>query len=252
MRNVAGWQALIWLLALVVGHTGILPQAVAAQSATSRTFVVLIDRSGSRTLQQMTDMQALLKAFSEQVTYGDRVSFVEVMQEQSDNVREYRISVPVLKYPDGPISREKRLLANIRRVLNQQARKFSDTTGVSQIKTTDLLSTLYRVSEYLSSGMDGSRTLVILSDMMHSTSSLNFARPGAIPGASWFKSQRDDSQIPQLPKVCVIVAGANNKPNVGSRIRTFWMTYFDSAGARLSSANYRSVMAAPGFTCEVV
>jgi hypothetical protein len=249
MRNVAGWRALFWLLALVVGHTGLLAQAVSAQSAASRAYVVLIDRSGSRTLQQMTDMQALLKAFSDQVTFGDRVSFVEVMQERSDNVREYRISVPALKYADGPLSREKRLLANIRRVLYQQARKFSDTTGVSQITTTDLLSTLQRVSEYFSSGVDGTKTLVVLSDMMHSTSSLKFYRPGEIPGESWFRMQNGDSQIPQLPGVCVIVAGANNKPNLGTRIRGFWMTYFAMARARLSPANYRSVMAAPGFSC---
>jgi hypothetical protein len=48
-------------------------------------------------------------------------------------------------------------------------------------------------------------------------------------------------QIP-VADVCVFVVGADPSSRQGAKVRAFWLTYFDAAGARAPSTNYRNMV----------
>ena len=242
--------AIQYWLAMVAGllflqSTGV----VHAQAPSMRTHVVLIDRSGSRTEQQLSDMRGLLQKLAKDLTYGDEFFLVEVMQDQTDMVREFRVAVPASRKPGRPTKREQILLENTQRRLQLRALQFADATGEENIKSTDLLRTLRRVGDYYRTERTTGSRLVILSDMIHSTSAMGFTRPGNVPSLSWLRVQLKDGQVADLTGVCVSVAGATSRPVLGTRIREFWKSYFQLAGANLLERNYRNVLAADGGTC---
>jgi hypothetical protein len=213
-------------------------QLVAAQRP--KHLIVAVDRSGSRTPQQMIDMRTFIEKLILQTDFGDEISVVEVMQDGNSHVREFRDSLPKLLVEGQPTRKEVLIRDALRRSYRGAALKYVDTTGVHAIRSTDLFATLRRVSNYTASGRR--QYLVLLSDMLQSTTGQSFASTAGVPDASWIAAQRRGGMLPNLSGVCVAAVGVDDTPRRAARVKAFWAQYLDAAGALLPAKNYRATM----------
>ncbi len=72
-----------------------------------------------------------------------------------------------------------------------------------------------------------------------------------MPQTSWVDAQKKLGLIPKLSGACVVVVGADATTRDGAKVRDFWQSYFTTAGANLSPANYRATPPAGGnANCE--
>ena len=62
-------------------------------------------------------------------------------------------------------------------------------------------------------------TLVLLSDMVHAAGELNMARAANIPDDRWITERKQQSRLPDLTGICVIVAGADVSSTHGAKLR---------------------------------
>ena len=81
--------------------------------------------------------------------------------------------------------------------------------------------------------------------MMNETPDVNMTSRQDIPGDTWIRQRAAAQRIPQLRGVCVVVAGADVSSARGAAIRKFWNKYFEAAGTRVSSDNYRNMISDP-------
>lgn len=223
--------------------------ASAQVSMRPRHFIVGVDRSGSRTAQQLADMRQFLDALLQQASFGDRVDIVEVFQSPLDNVREFRDSIPALRPGRAATAREERRKRAVQAAFRSAAGVFTDTAGVSRIRHTDILGFLTRVSDYIE--VDGRRepVIVLLSDMIHDTPDLNFSRASAIPSAQWIRQRVDAGLHPSLRRACIVAVGVDVGTPRATRLRQFWFEFMRAADAVLLESNYRGTMSAATLRC---
>jgi len=60
-----------------------------------------------------------------------------------------------------------------------------------------------------------------------------------MPPGGWVDQQASGGMLPSLEGTCVVVIGADPTNANGQRVRQFWSSYFDAAGAELDAGNYR-------------
>jgi hypothetical protein len=222
-----------------------------AQSAdyrSGRHLIVAVDRSGSRTPQQMVDMRAFMEKLVSQADFGDQISIIEVMQDGSSRAREFRDSVPALLVDGQPTRRESLIRDALLRSYRGQARKFVDTAGVHAIRSTDLFATLRRVSNYTSAGRR--QYLILLSDMLQSTKGRSFDSAADVPDEKWMAAQQRAGMVPHLTGVCMAAVGVDDGTPRAARVKAFWMRYAKAAGASLHEKNYRASMDDAHIDCD--
>lgn len=233
---------LLITLALLLSGRAVLAQAPVH-------YIVGVDRSASRSAQQMKDMQVFARALAARLNYGDAISMVQIFQARSDQVIEFRDTIPLLRVPGQPVRREVLTLNALRDAYGRQARRLTDTVGMRVVTTTDILGFLRRASSYARSG-DGRRVVVVvLSDMLQSVPGLDFERAGEVPGTSWIETQRRDGLLPNLTGVCVAAVGVEEGTARSVRVRDFWMRYAKESGAILKAGNYRLFMTPQDIDC---
>lgn len=214
-----------------------------------RRFLVAIDRSASLTNQQQRDVRDFMSALGQSITYGDEVMVVAIMQEGTDSIREWKGLVAHPKRPESPSASDKRALESVRRSLASVATIFTDSAGMGAVRTTDILQTLSRLSNYVRASDRRPVQLILLSDMLNYSSALKMERVDQIPDVAWVERRRGDGLLPELPGVCVAAVGAEVGTPRGVKSRSFWMEYFTAAGATLRADNYRQTLPPEQISC---
>ncbi len=238
-------------LGVLVAASVVLLTSAGAQGA--RRWIVGVDRSASRTAQQMADMRQFIQGLGERLTFGDHIALVQMFQANTDLVRQVRDSTLPLRNPSTPTARERRQLESLQRTVRQRlAVSYTDTTGQKQVTSTDILGFLRRASDYARSGSRIPTTVVLLSDMLHSTSDLDMERRGGVKDAAWIEQQRKMGLIPDLRGICIAAVGGETSTPRGVSVQKFWIGYFRAAGAQFRVENYRQFMVASDISCSSV
>jgi len=198
----------------------------------------------------MTDMRKFVQEIGERLTFGDHIVLVQMFQSSTDLVRQVRDSINPLKNSPYATAREARQLDALKRTVRLRfAVSYTDTVGQKLITSTDILGFLRRASDYARSGTRIPTTVVLLSDMLHSTTDLDMERRGGIKDATWIERQRSMGLIPDLGGVCIVAVGGEVTTPRGVSVQRFWTAYFQAAGAEFSVQNYRQFMAPSDITC---
>ena len=195
-------------------------------------WMVIVDRSGSRTFQQMEELRSSLDGLLGGIGYGDKATVLQAMEAGTDRVDEFIDSV---NFPRSgvPNRRERIQREAVLGTMRSVAQRLADTTGIGAIRTTDLLQSFRRAAEYAKFSGRRERRLVVFSDMIHSVPGMHFEDMRQIPGAEWLEAQTRGKVLPPLDGVCVFVIGADPGTVRARRLEGFWRDYFFRAGARV-------------------
>jgi hypothetical protein len=120
-----------------------------------------------------------------------------------------------------------------------------DSVRAREIQSTDILGTINRAADYAKASRNRGTTLLLLSDMINETPDVRMTSPSGVPGDNWIRNLASARRIPQLGRICVVVAGADVISARGAAIREFWNKYFEAAGARVDPDNYRNMISDP-------
>jgi hypothetical protein len=96
---------------------------------------------------------------------------------------------------------------------------------------TDLIANLFDAATH-ASGKTNAR-VILLSDMLQSTPTLNFEPPRPVPGLEWIERAKARRVIPNLKGVCVFAIGGVVSNDHGVLVRDFWERYVAAAGGSL-------------------
>ncbi|MBA3919990.1 MAG: hypothetical protein C0516_15605 [Gemmatimonas sp.] len=197
----------------------------------------------------MKDMQSFVLGLVSRLSYGDAISIVQVFEAKSDQVVEFRDSIPNLRTTGRPVRREKLMLLALRDSFAKRAKRLTDTTGMKAVVTTDILGFLRRASNYGRTRGNRKVVIVVLSDMLQSVPNLDFERDGVVPTAGWIESQRKSGLVPMLSGACMVAVGVDEGTVRATQVKRFWLDYARAAGGDLRSENYRMVMEASEIQC---
>jgi hypothetical protein len=249
MRRRAGWLCCLGVLGCTAGGQDSSPPTAAG----ANQYVVGIDISGSRTASQLQEEQAVVEGLMGRMTFGDRIILVETYRTGVDSAGQWQDSIPARRFTGELRARERADLEEFRSTAPRVAATFFDAEKSKRIMSTDLFHTLWRAADYAKSA-DGRRTtLVLLSDMLQSTDEVNMELAGGVPSDNWIAQRKAEGRLPDLANVCVFVVGAETASRQGAKVRGFWQRYFEAAGARLPTGNYRNMVADVGEVhCQVI
>ena len=206
-------------------------------------YIVGIDISGSRTKTEMDESRQLLDGLIDRLEAGDHLTLIEVYQGGRQPARQWTDSVRAPRNAELTGS-DRRRLDDFKTVARIQTSILFDSTRAKEIQSTDIFGTLARAADYAQASRNRPTTLLLLSDMINETPSVNMISKG-IPGDSWIRHLSAEKRIPQLRGVCVVVAGADVSSARGAAIRDFWDKYFEAAGTHVSADNYRNMISDP-------
>ena len=115
---------------------------------------------------------------------------------------------------------------------------------------TDLVSTLFDVSDVIRGSQPSHPRIIMLSDMLQSTPGMNMENGGATSAGEWLRERKRQGMLPDLARACVVVIGGDRSTETGARAFGFWREYFAAAGAELKPSNYRyTAMGGAGLRC---
>lgn len=241
MREASWGMCEIGMLALLAGTVGCADVKASGPRdlPRARQVMVVIDVSGSRDARELREGRELLDRVLGTLSYRDRIVLIE-MHEQGNGGRErWADTMPSARRPADPTAGDREALGNAIDAARAVAPVFFDSTRLGRVRTTDVFATLQTVAEYQRDAADRQPVIVLLSDMLHSTSALEMSRAGGVPDVTWVEGHRRRGTLPSLVGACVLVIGADFATPHGVDVRRFWMEYFTAAGAELSERNYR-------------
>jgi len=209
------------------------------------SYIVGIDISGSRTKAEMDESKQLLDALIQRLQAGDHLTLIEVYQGGREPARQWSDSIRAPRKPGQLTGSERQRLDDFRDIARMQTSILFDSVRTKAIQSTDIFGTLARAADYAKASRNRATTLLLLSDMMNETPDVNMTSRQDIPGDTWIRQRAAAQRIPQLRGVCVVVAGADVSSARGAAIRKFWNKYFEAAGTRVSSDNYRNMISDP-------
>jgi hypothetical protein len=229
----------ICLATIVVAASGCKNEPVAETSLLplGTHWMVVVDRSGSRTFQQMEELRSSLNSLLGGISFGDKATVLQVMEAGTDRVEEFIDSVNSPRSV-APSKRELIQREAALGTMRSVAQRFADTTGIGAIRTTDLLQSFRRIAEYAKFSGRRERRLVVFSDMIHSVPGMHFEDMRQIPGAEWLEEQAREGLLPRLDGVCVFVIGADPGTVRAKRLEGFWREYFIRARARVPKEKF--------------
>ena len=239
MRMDFGFAMLALIVTAVGGcggdATADTPRPIADQ------YIVAIDISGSRTEKQLREAQGLVERLIEnEITSGDRLVLLEMFGHRAGLPDRWDDSIMSPKDPARLSARDKRILDDFRADALGYAPEFFSKARAKTIIATDIFSTLQEAADLARASRSRRTTLVLLSDMIHAAGEVNMARSANIPDDRWIAERKQQSRLPDLTGICVIVAGADVSSTHGARLREFWSSYIAAAGGNLG--DYRSLI----------
>ena len=241
-RMLAGFSKVSLVLALAACGESAATERPASVAQPAHQYIVGIDISGSRTPTQLRDARTLLESLVSSLTYGDRLVLIETYQGGRDDAERWEVSLPASSSPADPTVAEREGAEEARAAALAVIPTFFDPRRMKEIRSTDLVQTLYTAADYARGRSRDSTIVLLMSDMLNATRELNMEVEGGIPGASWVTAKKSAGQLPQLGGVCVFVVGAETQTPRGVAARRFWMSYLGAAGARMSEEGYRSIV----------
>ena len=209
----------------------------------AHSYIVGIDISGSRTKTDLEESRKLLDGLIDRLQAGDRLTLIEVYQGGRQPARQWSDSIRTPRNSE-PTGSDLRRLNDFKAIARIQTSILFDSVRAKEIQSTDIFGTLARAADYARASRNRPTTLLLLSDMINETPSVNMISK-EIPGDSWIRHLAAAKRIPQLGGVCVVVAGADVSSAHGAAIRDFWNKYFEAAGAHVSPDNYRNMISDP-------
>jgi hypothetical protein len=242
MNRRAAWLCGLALLGCTAGGQ----DNTAATVNSANQYVVGIDISGSRTPSQLKEEQAVVEGLMGRMSFGDRIILVETYRTGIDSAGQWQDSIPARRFTGELRARARADLEEVHSTAPRFAATFFDAEKSKRVMSTDLFRTLWRAADYAKAANGRRTTLVLLSDMLQSTDEVNMERAGGVPPDAWIASRKAQGRLPDLANVCVFVVGADPSSNQGAKVRAFWQRYFDAAGARMPSGNYRNMVSDVG------
>ena len=209
------------------------------------SYIVGIDISGSRTKTELDESKKLLDALIDRLEAGDRLTLIEVYQGGKEPARQWTDSIRTPRNPDELTGSDRRRVEDFKEIARMQTSILFDSARAKEIHATDIFGTLTRAADYARASRNRATTLLLLSDMINETPDVRMTSQQDIPSDRWIKHLSTARRIPQLPGVCVVIAGADVSSARGAAIREFWNKYFEAAGTKVSPENYRNMISDP-------
>ena len=209
---------------------------------------VLIDRSGSRTPTEMAGDRQLLADIIGGLGFGERIVVLQVHHSgRSDGARRWASEMPRPANPAIPTPVDQQSLTRTRSAAALAATALFDSTRPNR---TDLIATLFDVSDMIRGSQASPSRIIVLSDMLQSTPEMNMENGGAASADGWLQEKKRQGLLPDLASACVVVVGGDRSTEAGARVFRFWQGYFSAAGAELKPSNYRyTAMGGNGLSC---
>ena len=214
----------------------------------SSITTVLIDRSGSRTPHEMGADRQLLADIIGELGFGERIVVLQVHQSgRSDGARRWASEMPTPANPAIPTPVDRQALTRTRSAAALAATALFDSIRPNR---TDLIATLFDVSDLIRGSQASHSRIIMLSDMLQSTPGMNMENGGAASANEWLQEKKRQGLLPDLARACVVVVGGDRSTEAGARVFRFWQEYFSAAGAELKPSNYRyTAMGGAGLSC---
>jgi hypothetical protein len=216
------------------------PAASASPPRATKQVVVALDLSGSQTNGKRAAAQETLSRIINELDYGDRVVLLRVSESapgEDSSVRWEGTAPSIVGAQENSLDKEG--LVRFKESATRVAKRIFADTAAGKLKSTDILSTLYVASEYMSDAGNRRPILILLSDMLQSAGGVNMETTKGIPSAQWVNNEKAAGRIHSLANACVGVVGAESATIRGMAVRDFWQRYFTQAGADLQNDNYR-------------
>lgn len=207
-------------------------------------YVVGIDISGSRSLPQLQQGQALIMGLVAKLTFGDRLVLIQTYRAGTEATGVWVDSVPSLKHAGKITGLDRQRRDDFQAIAASMASVFVNPNQ-PRPATTDLFYTLGRAADYMRAAGGRPTTVVLFSDMLHSTPEIDMERPGGVPSASWLTTRKEAGQLPDLTGACIVAVGADVATARSVPVRRFWEAYFQQTGARMPKQNYRTLISDP-------
>ena len=208
-------------------------------SGSSRTptqYVVVVDLSTSLTPTERASHTSLLHSLVATLDFGDQLVLVKAHAAgvKNDTSAPTIVTMPTPR-GSNPRQREKHALE-----LQRQTADLKVTSLFEQPTTngSDLLATMHTAAERARQNEGKRPVLLVLSDMLQCAGGLCMERPEGLPDSGWTASQKQQGLVPSLDSVCVAVVGADASTAHGVKVREFWQSYFQVAGARFTPERY--------------
>ena len=209
---------------------------------------VLIDRSGSRTPQEIAGDRQLLADIIGAMGFGERIVVLQVHHSgRSDDARRWASEMPTPADPAASTPVDRQSLNRTRSAAALAATELFDSVRPNR---TDLFATLFDVSDVIRGSPPSRPRIIVLSDMLQSTPEMNMENGGIATMDAWLRERKEQGLLPDLERACVVVIGGDRSTERGARVFRFWREYFSAAGAELKPGNYRyTAMGASGLRC---
>ena len=202
-------------------------------------WIVGVDLSSSRDSNAVAAERHLVASLDRSIHNGDRLTIFRVYERGLEGNNDPWIwDVPRSATPAHPTLSDSIKLEKTSRALNAQPPIVFDQSIAGKLNGTDLFATLYRVADIVRSDPGHVHRLLLVSDMLQSTSDVNMER--AIPSPGWVSENA--GRIPRLDGVCVAIAGPDVSKAYDHKLHAFWQAYFKAARAELREDNYRNYM----------
>ena len=228
-----------WLLILIAGCTSVDASSAAQEQPKPRQQIVAFDISASRTNRERLEARQFAERIVADLRNGDAIEMLQVHDTGlRDSAKHWSAVVPSAKDPTNPKNSEKMRIDRVRKGARLNIGILLGAPKGAAMAHTDLLATLFRVSDIVRDRSGRESNLYLLSDMLQSTAELNMER--GMPPSNWVPTREAEGRIPNLRGVCVVVIGADASSAGGIAVRRFWQAFFTAAGAQLLENNYRN------------
>jgi hypothetical protein len=206
-------------------------------SVRQRQYTILLDVSASRPESMIQEGEVYVDEVIDRMNYGDQLLLLQMYEE---NVNEPKQPLLLLLSP-GKASLSLNPaddLTRNRKALKDTVQIFFSRADANRAPHTDILTTLSIASEQMSRDKDNA--LIILSDMLQSSSEWEFDHLKHMPPDDWIDRRKNDGLIRPLYGACVVAVGADPSTQEGVKVRDFWQRYFAASDASLSTQDFRT------------
>jgi hypothetical protein len=214
-------------------------------------LILALDRSSSRTTEELAADLEVLSQVIDSLRYGDQVVLLDVYSRgRTGGSRPWVETIQPAAPWDTATARGRRELEDVKRDVKAEAERVV-STRTNRAPGTDLFATFATVSELRQEAGGRSTVLLLFSDMLHVAGSVNMERMERMPPPNWLRQQQEQGILPPLDGICVSAVGPDPLTAHGQAVFKFWQDYFAAAGAFLDRSRYRKIATqADGLVCS--
>jgi hypothetical protein len=210
-----------------------------AEARIPELAIFVYDRSASISAYQLELAQQLTRQRIKELSHGDRIAAVQVLQRSLDEPpQRWSQDVPKKEWEGMDLARDSITLARFQRDADAYLRSFTEAEAREEIMGTDLLSTFHDVAAEVRPFHDYQTVAYVFSDMLQSGTDVEMEGLRRMPGDDWVESRSTNGRLPDLDGVCVVVIGARIDTDSSQKVKDFWLEYFQATGANLYEHNY--------------